>query len=156
MKSVTRLVMLALLLLPLHTLAADDDDSRELAREAIHANKKLVVAANMNLNANEKEGFWAVYEDYQKEIGKLYERTANLIEEFAINFESLSDDKASELMNSYLKIETDAVKLKKSYLGKFKKVLPAQKVLRYYQIENKIEAIINYDLVDKIPLAHKN
>jgi hypothetical protein len=156
MKSVTRLVMLALLLLPLHTLAADDDDSRELAREAIHANKKLVVATNMNLNANEKEGFWAVYEDYQKEIGKLYERTADLIEEFAINFESLSDDKASELMNSYLKIETDAVKLKKSYLGKFKKVLPAQKVLRYYQIENKIEAIINYDLVDKIPLAHKN
>lgn len=156
MKSVTRLVMLALLLLPLHTLAADDDDSRELAREAIHANKKLVVSANMNLNANEKEGFWAVYEDYQKEIGKLYERTADLIEEFAINFESLSDDKASELMNSYLKIETDAVKLKKSYLGKFKKVLPAQKVLRYYQIENKIEAIINYDLVDKIPLAHKN
>jgi hypothetical protein len=156
MKSVTRLVMLALLLLPLHTLAADDDDNRELAREAIHANKKLVVSANMNLNANEKEGFWAVYEDYQKEIGKLYERTADLIEEFAINFESLSDDKASELMNSYLKIETDAVKLKKSYLGKFKKVLPAQKVLRYYQIENKIEAIINYDLVDKIPLAHKN
>jgi len=156
MKSVTRLLMLALLLLPLHTLATDDDDSRELAREAIHANKKLVVAANMNLNANEKEGFWAVYEDYQKDIGKLYERTADLIEEFAINFESLSDDKASELMDSYLKIETDAVKLKKSYLGKFKKVLPAQKVLRYYQIENKIEAIINYDLVDKIPLAHKN
>ena len=156
MKSVTSLLMLALLLLPLHTLATDDDDSRELAREAIHANKKLVVAANMNLNANEKEGFWAVYEDYQKDIGKLYERTADLIEEFAINFESLSDDKASELMDSYLKIETDAVKLKKSYLGKFKKVLPAQKVLRYYQIENKIEAIINYDLVDKIPLAHKN
>ncbi|MGB5425621.1 MAG: hypothetical protein WBN95_02435, partial [Gammaproteobacteria bacterium] len=65
MKSVTRLLMLALLLLPLHTMATGDDDSRELAREAIHANKKLVVAANMNLNANEKEGFWVVYEDYQ-------------------------------------------------------------------------------------------
>ena len=156
MKSVTRLLMLALLLLPLHTMATGDDDSRELAREAIHANKKLVVAANMNLNANEKEGFWAVYEDYQKEIGKLYERTADLIEEFAINFETLTDEKASDLMDSYLKIESDSLKLKKSYLRKFKKVLPAQKVLRYYQIENKIEAIIDYELVDKIPLAHKN
>jgi len=156
MKSVTRLLLLALMLLPLHTMATEDDDNRELAREAIHANKKLVVAANMNLNTNEKEGFWAVYEDYQKDLGKIYERTADLIEEFAINFETLSDAKASELMNSYLKIETDALKLKKSYLGKFKKVLPAQKVLRYYQIENKIEAIINYELVDKIPLAHKN
>jgi hypothetical protein len=156
MKPVTRLLIRALLLLPVHTMATGNDDSRELAREAIHTNKKLVVAANMNLNTNEKEGFWAVYEDYQKDIGKLYGRTADLIEEFAINFESLTDDKASELMDSYLKIEADSLKLKKSYLGKFKKVLPAQKVLRYYQIENKIEAIIDYELVDKIPLAHKN
>ena len=155
MKSVTQLLMFALMLLPLHTIAAGDDDNRELARDAIRANKRLVVAANMNLNTNEKEGFWAVYEDYQKEIAKLYERTANLIEEFAINFETLSDEKASELMDSYLKIEADSLKLKKKYLGKFKKVLPAQKVLRYYQIENKIEAVIDYELVDKIPLAVK-
>lgn len=155
MKSVTRLLMLALFLLPLHTMAADEDDTRELAREAIHANKKLVVAANMNLNTNEKEGFWAVYEDYQKDLEKILERKVALIEDFAVNFETLSDAKASELLDSYLKIEADTVKLKKSYLGKFKKVLPAQKVVRYYQIENKIDAIIDYDLVDKIPLAVK-
>ena len=155
MKSVTRLIMLALLLLPLHTMAADEDDTRELAREAIHANKKLVVAANMNLNANEKEGFWAVYEDYQKDLGEILERTVALIEDYALNFETLSDKKAKELLNSHLKIEADTVKLKKRYLSKFQKVLPPQKVVRYYQIENKIEAIIDYDLVDKIPLAHK-
>jgi len=155
MKSVTQLILLALLLLPLHTMAAEDDD-RELAREAIQANKKLVVAANMNLNTNEKEGFWAVYEDYQKDLEKILERTVALIEDYAVNFESLSDKKAKELLNSHLKIEADTVKLKKSYLRKFQKVLPAQKVVRYYQIENKIEAIIDYDLVDKIPLAHKN
>jgi hypothetical protein len=155
MKSVTRILMLALLLLPLQGMATDDDDNRELAREAIYANKKLVVAANMNLNEDEKEGFWAVYEDYQKDLARIYKRTAALIEEFAINFESLSDDKASELMDSYLQIEKDGLKLKRSYLSKFKKVMPAQKVLRYYQIENKIDAIIDYDLVDKIPLAHK-
>ena len=155
MQSVTRLIMLALLLLPLHTMAAEDDD-RELAREAIQANKKLVVSANMNLNTNEKEGFWAVYEDYQKDLEKILERTVALIEDYAVNFENLSDKKAKELLNSHLKIEADTVKLKKSYLRKFQKVLPAQKVVRYYQIENKIEAIVDYDLVDKIPLAHKN
>jgi hypothetical protein len=155
MKSVTRLLMLALLLLPLPSMAAEEDDTRELAREAIHANKKLVVAANMTLNANEKEGFWAVYEDYQKDLGKILERTVALIEDYAVNFENLSDKKATELLNSHLKIEADTIKLKKSYVSKFKKVLPAQKVVRYYQIENKIEAIIDYDLVDKIPLAHK-
>jgi hypothetical protein len=155
MKSVTRLIMLALFLLPVHTMAADEDDTQELAREAIQANKKLVVAANMNLNTNEKEGFWAVYADYQKDLEKILERTVALIEDFAVNFESLSDEKATELLKNYLKIEADTVKLKKSYLSKFQKVLPAQKVVRYYQIENKIEAIIDYELVDKIPLAIK-
>jgi len=155
MKSVTKLIMLALFLLPVHTMAADEADTQELAREAIQANKKLVVAANMNLNENEKEGFWAVYEDYQKDLGKILERTVTLIEGFAVNFEDLSDKKSTDLLNNYLKIEADTVKLKKSYLGKFQKVLPAQKVVRYYQIENKIEAIIDYDLVDKIPLAIK-
>ena len=155
MKSVTRLLMLALFMLPLQSFAASDDE-RQLAREAIHANKKLVVAANMNLVASEKEGFWAVYEDYQKELGKLYERTAALIEDFAINFEDLSDSKASDILTTYLKIEADTVKLKKDYVKKFNKVLPPQKVVRFYQIENKIEAIIDYELVDKIPLAHKS
>ena len=155
MKFVTRILLLTVLLTPLHTIADDNNDNLALAREAIYANKRLVVAANMHLNTNEKEGFWAVYEDYQKDIAKQYRRAADLIEEYAINFESLSEKKASEIMDSYLKIEADSLKLKKRYLSKFKKVLPAQKVLRYYQIENKIDAIINYDLVNKIPLAHK-
>ena len=154
MKSGTRLLILALFMLPLQSIAADDDD-RELAREAIHANKKLVVSANMNLDDSEKEGFWKVYEDYQKDLVNINERTVALVEEFAVNFENLSDTKATELINTYLKIEADALKLKKDYLSKFKKVLPAQKVMRYYQIENKIDAIVDYELVDKIPLAHK-
>ena len=54
-----------------------------------------------------------------------------------------------------VKAGNDMLKLKKDYLGKFKKVLPAQKVMRFYQIENKIDAIVEYELVDKIPLAHK-
>ena len=154
MKSVTRLLMLALFMLPLQSIAADDDD-RELAREAIHANKKLVVSANMNLDDSEKEGFWKVYEEYQKDLGTINERTIALVEEFAVNYEKLSDAKATEQLHTYLKIEADALKLKKDYLRKFKKVLPAQKVMRFYQIENKIDAIVDYELVDKIPLAHK-
>jgi len=154
MKSVLRILTIALLLLPLY--AAADDDERQLARDAVHANKKLVVAENMDLSDSEKQAFWTVYEDYQKDLGKLYERTASLIEEFAVNFENLSDDKASEFLDTYLKIEADEVKLKKDYVSKFKKVLPPQKVVRYYQVENKIDAIINFDLVDKIPLAHKD
>ncbi len=154
MKFVLRIMTLALFLLPLH--AAADNDERELAREAINANKKLVVAANMDLSENEKKGFWAVYDNYQTDLNSLNERTVALIEEFAINFENLSDDKAADILNTFLKIEADEVRLKKEFVSKFNKVLSPQKVVRYYQVENKIDAIINYDLVDKIPLAHNN
>jgi hypothetical protein len=47
----------------------------------------------------------------------------------------------------------DENKLKRKYVKRFMKVLPAKKVLRYYQIENKLDTIINMDLAATIPLA---
>jgi hypothetical protein len=57
------------------------------------------------------------------------------------------------MLKEFLEIQNGRVKLKKSYVKKFGKALPPKKLMRYYQVENKIEAMINFDLVQKIPLA---
>jgi len=49
-------------------------------------------------------------------------------------------------------IESMGVKLRQTYLPKFRKALPEVKVVRYYQIENKIQAVLYFDLARKIPL----
>ncbi len=135
-------------------LAQDKPASNmEILREKLQADKKLLVATNMDLTEKEAQAFWPVYDSYQKDLGLLNGRMLVLIQDFAKNYQAMSDDAAKKLVGDYLAIERDRVKLKQSYLPKLRQALPEKKVARYLQIENKIEAVIRYELADKIPLV---
>jgi len=129
-------------------------DNMQLVREKIKTDKKLFIAENMNLMESEAKVFWPVYEDYQKELGKLLDKTAKLIDNYAANYQAMADEAAKGLIDGYLAIETERVALMKSFLPKFRKVLPEKKVARYYQLENKINAVVKYELAKLIPLVY--
>lgn len=130
-------------------------DNMQILRNKIKADKKLVVAANMELTESEAKGFWAIYESYQKEIEALNQRIVKLIKSYAADYnaKTLSDDKAKMLINEAIAIDEDEAKLRKSYVPKLSKVLPGKKVARYLQIENKLRAIVKYELAEQIPLV---
>ena len=130
-------------------------DNMQILREKLKADKKLVVAANMELTESEAKGFWPVYEEYQKELHKINDRLAMVIVAYAkeYNARSLTDDKASKLLDEALAVEEAEIKLKLASVPKLSKVLPGRKVARYYQIENKIRAIVKYEIAAEVPLA---
>jgi len=128
-------------------------DNMQIIREKIKTDKKLLIAENMNLTESEAKVFWPVYENYQKDLGKLFDKTVKLIENYAANYQTMTEEAAKELINGYLVIEGERVTLMKSFLPKFRKVLPEKKVARYYQLENKIDAVVNYGLARQIPLV---
>ncbi len=120
---------------------------------SIHTDKKLFIATNMQLTESEANAFWPVYESYQAELGKLRDREIKLIEEFAANYETMSDDVAKNLLDDSLFIDSDHQKLRQSYLAKFRGILSDTKVARYYQLESKIDAVLEYELARRIPLV---
>ena len=128
-------------------------DNMQLVREKIQTDKKLFIAQNMNLTESEAKVFWPVYENYQKDLEKLVDKTVKLIENYSANYQTMTEEAAKELINGYLAIEGERVALMKSFLPKFRKVLPEKKVARYYQLENKIDAVVNYGLAKQIPLV---
>ena len=128
-------------------------DNMQIVREKIQTDKKLLIAENMNLTESEAKVFWPVYENYQKDSGKLVDKTVKLIENYADNYQTMTEEAAKELIDGYLAIEGERVTLMKSFLPKFRKVLPEKKVARYYQLENKIDAVVNYGLARQIPLV---
>ena len=128
-------------------------DNMQLVREKIKTDKKLFIAQNMNLTESEAKVFWPVYENYQKDLGKLVDKTVKLIENYAANYQTMTEEAAKELIDGYLAIEGERVTLMKSFLPKFRKVLPEKKVARYYQLENKIDAVVNFGLAKQIPLV---
>ena len=113
----------------------------------------MIIAANVDLTEAESQGFWPIYNDYQNGIRKNNDRILALIEDFAANYEVMTDAKAKSLLEEAIAIETDELAWKNSYLPKFGKVLPAKKLVQYYQVENKLKAIIDYDLAGAIPLV---
>ncbi len=130
-------------------------DNMQILRDKIKADKKLVVATNMELTESEAKSFWPVYDEYQKDLQNINRRIAGLLDRYAADFhsKSLTDDKAKKLIDEALAIEQAEANLKSTYAPKLSKVLPVRKVARYLQIENKIRAVIKYDLAQGVPLV---
>lgn len=130
-------------------------DNMQILRDKVAADKKLVVAAAMDLTESEAKGFWPIYEQYQKELHKINDGIATLIMSYAkeYNAKSLTDDKAKQLVDRFIALEDQELKLRKSFVPKFSKVLPGRKVARYVQLENKVRALVKYELAAEIPLA---
>jgi Spy/CpxP family protein refolding chaperone len=133
-------------------------DNTQILRDKIKADKKLVVAANMDLTESEAKGFWPVYDAYQKDLEAINKRMVAMIKSYAdaYNTKSMDNEKAKKLTSDFLAIQADEVKHMQSYVSKLSKVLPATKVARYLQIENKIRTIVKNELVDKVPLVPGN
>jgi len=128
-------------------------DNMQLVQEKIKADKKLFVAENMQLTEKEAKAFWPVYESYQKDLGKHNDQVLKLIDDYAKNYETMTDQTAQNLTNKYLALESERVKLLQSYVTKVSKAVGSKKAARYMQLENKINAIVRFELAANIPLV---
>jgi hypothetical protein len=150
------MVVILLCFLPALSVAQDKPaDNLQILREKIKADKKLVVATNMELTESEAKDFWPIYDQYQKDLQKINQRIANVLEGYAADFrgKSLTDEKAKKLIDEAVAIEQAEANIKSTYAPKLSKVLPVKKVARYLQIENKIRAVVKYDLAQGVPLV---
>jgi hypothetical protein len=140
---------------PLSVAQDKPADNMQILREKIRADKKLVVSLNMELTESEAKNFWPIYEQYQKDLQRINARIVNVLESYADDFrrKSLTDDKAKKLIDEALAIDMAEANLKSAYAPKLSKALPARKVARYLQIENKIRAVVRYDIASGVPLV---
>ena len=129
----------------------------EILKEKVKADKKLLVAANMNLTDAEAKGFWPLYASYQKELEQINQKLGGTIKAYADAHNAgkgmIPDETAKKLLKEALAADEAEVKLRQSYAAKLDKVLPGTKVARYLQIENKIRAILKFELAQQIPLV---
>ena len=155
-RTIGTVIMLMTLGFAMPGLAQDKPaDNMQILRDKIKADKKLVVATNMELTESEAKDFWPIYDQYQRDLQKINQRIANVLEGYAADFrgKSLTDEKAKKLIEEAVAIEQAEANLKRTYAPKLSKVLPVKKVARYLQIENKIRAVVKYDLAQGVPLV---
>jgi len=131
------------------------DTNMEILMQKVKADKKLLVAANLELTDAEGKNFWPLYDAYQKDLEQQNQRLGKAITEYAeaYNKGPIPDDLSKKLMNEVLSIEDAEVKTKRATADKIGKVLSGTKTARYIQIETKIRALLKFELAKQIPLV---
>ncbi|HEX5042470.1 MAG TPA: hypothetical protein VFV75_06165 [Candidatus Polarisedimenticolaceae bacterium] len=122
-------------------------------RAELQKQRQDIVAGVLDLTDDEELAFWPAYRDYRVEMARLGDRAVKLIDEFSANADKLSDAQAARLMDEHLAIQAERVAVRQRHVKVFRKILPATKVARFVQIENKLDATIDHELAMAIPMA---
>lgn len=138
--------------LPAQAQVSETDQLQQL-RADVQADRQALVAANLELTDAEGQAFWPLYREYRTEMAKMVgDPMQKLIQEYARVYDSATPEQAKSMVDQMMAIGRDELKIKESYLPRFRKVVSEVKVARFLQIENKIDALIRLDLAASIPL----
>lgn len=144
----------ALVLLSLSTVGSANDELAD-GRAMIQAERQNMVRSELHMTAKEAEEFWPVYSAYREKYDGVMRRYGEMIAEYLRRYDDadLSDEYANELLDTYFGIQEELLQVQQEFLPEFRAVLPALKVARFYQLENKFNAEINAQLALVVPLV---
>ena len=133
---------------------ADDDKLVELLRKDVRAQKSDIIAKTMKLDATQSAAFWPVYKQYEAERAALGDERVAIIQDYAEHYDSLNDAKAKGLILRTQALEEKALGVQKKYVDEFLKILPAKTVGRFFQIDRRLNMLIDLELSSNIPLVN--
>jgi hypothetical protein len=150
--SVLAISISSLIAFPFATFAQVAPDPIEVLRSNLTANRTSFIGQEMNLNPNQGEVFWPIYRDYRAEAEKVGDEITKLVLEYSDLYPDVPEDKGKEFLKRYGKAEAQLLKIKEKYLKKFGKVLPAAKVFRFAQLDNRCDLAVRLGLASRIPV----
>jgi Spy/CpxP family protein refolding chaperone len=128
-------------------------DTLEVGRQAVESQRRVLVAGALPLTDAEADAFWPLYDAYEKERRPLDERANKLVADFLAGAASLTDAQAKAMVEEALKVDEERLRVRRGYLGRMAKAIPARKLVRFYQIDNKLDSVVRADVAKQIPLV---
>ena len=136
------------------TYAQTVDKGRiEVTRQAIQTERQDIVRKTITLTDEEAKSFWPLYRDWRAKVAGLGDRKVSIFEQLVTTNAKLDDAQAKSMLDEWMKIKGEELKLQKDYIKKFRKILPEKKVAQFFQLEGKLDASLNYDLAGQVPLV---
>jgi hypothetical protein len=129
--------------------------AEELAatRKLNEAKREATIAANVEFTMAEKSAFWPLYWEYRTQVNKVDDAYIRILDEYAKKYQSMDNATAERLTTAWLQTQLDRYTLKKQYIERFNSAIPAAKALRVFQIENKLDQMIDAELGKQVPLS---
>jgi hypothetical protein len=137
------------------TFAQDFDGFIQLLKSDIKTEKIAIITEVMAFTEKESEAFWPVYREFEYELSKLSDKRILNIKDFAVNYDSLSEKKAEELIENSFSFQEDRLSLNKEYYKKFAEVITPTVAAKYMQLEHQIQLLLDLTVSSSLPLAKK-
>ncbi len=128
------------------------DDDIQLTRSVVQTERQAMVAANLGLNDAESAVFWPLYKEYRAAVDQATDTRVALLKKYFASFETLTDAEATALLADFFSYEKNLLKTRTTYAKKMQKVLSGRTVARFFQIEHKMDTIIEYEMAGEVPL----
>jgi len=148
-----KLFLILALFLTTSAFAQNVDDFIQLLKSDAQSNKIAIITEVMNFTDQQSEKFWPIYNEFSNELSKLSDKRVANIKDFANNYDSLSADKANELMENSFEYQKDRLNLNEEYYGTFAEALGPIVAAKYMQLEHQIQLIIDLSINSNLPLA---
>ena len=132
--------------------AADVTDMQAL-RDAVRADKRKYVASLMTLTAAEAKRFWPIYDKYQRDLEGTNRDRVVAVQEFMFRDKPLTNLAAKQYATRLLALDEAEIKARRTMRNRVMRALPAVKAARYMMLEQKINAVQDYDLAAAVPLV---
>lgn len=129
------------------------EDDIKLLREDVQAQKTQIITDTMSFSQAEAAAFWPVYKEYASEQQAIAAKRMDIILDYAKNLDKLDDKKAGDLTQRMFGIEDETQSLRKKFYPRFEKALGAKRAAKFYQVDNRLSTIINFQLASEIPLV---
>jgi hypothetical protein len=128
----------------------------ELTREAIQARRQAIVELAVDLTPKESAQFWPLYQEWRAKATVLGDRRLDLLRRIEDTSQTASEAEIKAGIDEWLKLEQDTLSLRKTFVRRFQKVVPQHTVARFFQLESKLDSVVNYDLAGRVPLVEKS
>jgi hypothetical protein len=146
--------LLAALVISASAGAAENlTDAIEVVRTTYQADRQAFLAETLQLTESESAAFWPLYRSYRADMDKIGDGLVKLVLEYADVYPNLSEKRAQEMLKAYSALEEKLTSKRAWYLKRAGKVLPAAKVLRWAQLENRMDLGLRLQMAGVIPLA---
>jgi len=150
-----KLMLIVALFSVTSVFAQNVDDFIQLLKSDVQSDKIAIITEVMNFTDEQSEKFWPVYNEYSNELSKLGDKRIANIKDFAANYDSLTDEKANQLIGNSFDYQEDRLDLNEDYFNKFSEALGPIVAAKYMQLERQIQLIIDLSINSNLPLAKK-
>ena len=129
------------------------DQDIQMLRQNLRLQRKQIIAANMTLTDAEAERFWPIYDQYIAELVKLNGTKYALIKQYVQSNGVLTDAQADSAVKKWIGVDQGVSDLRLKYVPIFRKVLSAQNEALFYQLDRRVQLLIDLQLVSALPLV---